>query len=402
MSVKRILIAGGGIGGLSLGIGLQKSGFQVTVVERSKELRQGGSGIVLSPNGLKALEYLEPKLLPKVVAVGCVSGAEKTGHKTHFFSHQGKCLAQFSFDGMQETWGAPVVSILRRRLMRVLQEEALACGLDFIRGARVLGFEQDETEVRLFTEDAEPLHGDLLVGADGLRSAVRKGLLDDGDPNYCGYTAIRGVGPRPTEYPDGFIIYGKGSILFVSPVDERDACWVLSTLSPRGIWKGKTKEDAFDFALDRLSDWNPEFVEIVQKSSPETFVLTDVFDRRSVNKWFHERVVLLGDAAHPMVYTMGQGANVTLEDAAILTHQLAQHNPLSESLSQYQTSRAPRSAKITRQSRMMGSIGHSKNPLKCWFRNTMMKMMSKFGDPTAQNAPVFGWEPPVRCQKGEV
>jgi salicylate hydroxylase len=218
-------------------------------------------------------------------------------------------------------------------------------------------------------------------------------MLDDGEPVYRGFSAVRGVGQAPPAHPHGFLAYGRGLILFAAATGGGDVYWVASITAPEKTWTSKDGTTAHRDLLALMKGWDPGLTRVVADADPQTLVLTDIYDRNPVTTWHRGRAVLLGDAAHPMVYTMGQGANVTLEDATCLVHHLAHGAALDEALSAYTAERAPRTAKITKQSRMMGSIGQTTNPAAAWFRNRMMTLMTR-GNPDKQNADVFGWQPP--------
>ncbi len=391
-TINSVVIAGGGIGGLALAVGLRQLGVEVVVLERAAQFAETGSGLVLSPNGLRAAAALDTDLADDIQAAGHVFGA---GHRSRFVTGGGKTLAEVSFAGSGRTWGMPIVSIQRARLQDLLLRHASRKGADVRTGVAVDAVQETGSGVAASATSTDPpAEAELLVGADGLRSAVRRHLLADSDPTYRGFTAVRGVGPAPAGDPEGFIAYGRGLILFASAIGGGQVYWVASITAPAGVWPAKSAATAHDDLMALLAGWDPELRGVVAGSDPAGHVLTDIYDRDPVETWHRGRVALLGDAAHPMVYTMGQGANTTLEDAAVLAHQLQNTATLDEALNSYTAARAPRTAKIARQSRMMGRIGQQANPVTAWFRDRMMSAMMRFGDLEKQNAEVFGWQPP--------
>lgn len=395
-TVRRVVVAGGGIGGLSTAIALRRRGIEVVVLERAAEFPEVGSGLVLSPNGMKAVAALGSDVDDDVRAAGKVYG---TDHVSRFLTAGGKRLAQVSFADSERTWGAPIMGILRSRLQEVLLRHAVKSGADVRTGAAVTGLQGTGHAgaggaVAASLADGTTVDGDLLVGADGLRSVVRAGLLADGDPVYRGFTAVRGVGPAPARDPDGFITYGPGTVLFASGVSGAQVYWVASITAPRDVWPRKGNDGAHRDVLALLEGWHPGATALVAASDPAGYVLTDVYDRDCAPTWYGGRVVLLGDAAHPMVYTMGQGANTTLEDAVVLASHLGGTSGLDAALAGYNADRAPRLAKIVKQSRMIGTIGQLRNPVGVSVRNAMMAVMTRTGTMDKQNSAVFGWRPP--------
>ncbi|HWG98513.1 MAG TPA: FAD-dependent monooxygenase, partial [Pilimelia sp.] len=366
--MDKVLIAGGGIGGLALGIALRRRDIDAVVFERAREYRDGGSGLVLAPNGMKAVAALDSGIAAEVRAAGVVPGPR---HRSRFVTATGRTLSTVSFADMERAWGAPVVSLRRATLHDILLRHARRAGVDVRTGAALTAY-ADRHRVAAILADGTRHDGALLVGADGYRSAVRRQLLGDGEPTYRGYTAVRGIGPTPAAYPDGFIAYGSGLILFASPVDLQQVYWVASITAPRDTWPAKDPQQAHRDLLALLRDWQPELRSVVAGADPAGYVLTDVCDRDPTATWHRGRVVLLGDAAHPMTYTMGQGANTTLEDAVTLAHHLATAPSPQEALARYTAERAPRTAKIVKQARTMGSIGHARHPASVWLRDRMM------------------------------
>ncbi len=385
-TVLSVLIAGGGIGGLALAIAARRHGLEAIVLERSAEPVEAGSGLVLSPNGMKALAALGPDVAAEVRAAGYSGGLD---HYSAFVTSRGKTLSSMSFKDMDASWGAPVVSLRRSRLHGVLSEHARRAGAEVRLGIAVRDFTDLGGRVR-----AAGIDGDVLVGCDGLRSAVRRRLLGDGDPGFLGYTAVRGLGPAPAELPYGFIAYGRGLILFGAPVEDGRLYWVASISAPVGVWPSKLPRVAHHDLLGLLADWSPGLVGVVAGADPDELVLTDIYDRDPVPTWSRGRATLLGDAAHPMAYTMGQGANLTLEDAVTLAHHLASEPSLERALAAYEEARIARTAKIVKTSRMFGRVGQVRHPLAAWGRDRLMSIMSRFGDPDKQNADLYGWEPP--------
>ncbi len=391
-----VLIAGGGIGGLALAIALRHRGVPVVVLERAREFTETGSGVVLASNGMTALAAIDPALADAVREAGQVFGARgRTGHLSPFTTSAGRLLSQTSFDGAEERWGAPLVSIRRARLHAVLSRFAAASDVELWTGQAVTGWSDSADGVDAALADGASVRGSVLVGADGLRSVVRRQLLEDGPPRYRGISAVRGIGPASARWPDGFIAYGRGLILFAAAVGAGQVYWVASIRAPEGRWPARGPAAAHAELMRRLADWDPELTGVVAAADLDGVVLTDVYDRNPVRRWSRGRVVLVGDAAHPMVYTMGQGANVALEDAATLAVRLdPAGGPVTpDVLERFVAERADRAARIVRQSRLFGRIGHVRNPVAVRLRDAMMRRMGG-GDQEEANGALMRWQPP--------
>jgi salicylate hydroxylase len=392
-----VVIAGGGIGGLALAIALRRRDVPVVVLERAPEFTETGSGVVLAPNGMTALAAIDPALARAVRQAGQVFGArERTGHVSPFISSSGRVLTQISFDGAEERWGAPLVAVQRARLHAVLNAHAAAGGVEVRTGHAVTGWSGSGDDVDVALVDGTWVRGSVLVGADGLRSPVRRQLLGDGPPRYRGISAVRGIGPAAARWPHGFIAYGRGLILFAAAVSAEQVYWVASIRAAEGVWPAKGAASAYADLTGRLAGWDSGLTSVVAGADLDDLVLTDVYDRDPVRRWSRGRVVLVGDAAHPMVYTMGQGANVALEDAATLAVRLdpAAGPVTPDVLERFVAERADRAAKIVKQSRLFGRIGHVRNPLAVRLRDTMMSRMGG-DDQEKANADLMGWRPPA-------
>jgi salicylate hydroxylase len=389
-----ILVAGGGVAGLAFGIAARRRGLEVAILERGEFGGQPRSGLVLAPNGMKAIRALGGAVEARVRSAGVVSGGvgQTRAHRSDFLTASGGTLGSVSFDGTEERWGAPIVSILRSRLYDVLREEAIEAGVTFRNGTPVDGYTEIGGGVRVGRGTGE-LRSRLLVGADGIRSAVRAQWVGDGEPRYAGYTSVRGVGPAPAGRPDGFLAYGRGVLVFASPVGGGRLYWVATVRSAKRVWPAKSANATRAGLLELLRGWHPDIVDMVAASDEREWVVTDVHDRTPLRKLAGGRIALLGDAAHPMVPTLGQGANAALEDAVVLAHHLATAPTLSRALDEYTAERAGRTRRLVTTSRMIGMIGHVRHPLAVRMRDTMIRR-SMSGDPARQNADIFGWEPP--------
>lgn len=261
----RPLVVGGGIGGLSVAIALHRSSARPLVIERRASPPTGGAGVVLSPNGIRAADAILPALGQAIRRRGVVSGQRgKVGHRSSFVTGQGKVLATATFDGFEERWGAPAVSISRRELHGCLLEQAEALGVEVRYGAALERVEQGADAAVAHLEGGEVVRAELLIGADGVHSKVRPAVLDDGPPTYTGIGAVQGLGPRPPEHPSGFIAYGRRTVLFSAPVDDERLYWVVSAGLPEGTARRWSDAQAQAWIQGRLESWDPALRGVVR------------------------------------------------------------------------------------------------------------------------------------------
>jgi 2-polyprenyl-6-methoxyphenol hydroxylase-like FAD-dependent oxidoreductase len=360
---QRILIAGAGIGGLVLARALERAGFEAIVFERAPAFAPVGAGILVQTGALLALRTLGG--LDEAVAA---RGHEVT--RGLGLTPSGKVLHATSMDFLKDACGAGVVAIHRARL-----HEALAGALERtpVRfGKRCTGFDQDEAGVTLHFADGSSEHGTLLVGADGLHSAVRRALLGDEPPRYAGYTSWRGIAPRVAGVEDacGAEIWGRGLRFGFVPVSASDVYWFAVANAP----EGGHDDDAHAFVSERFRNFCEPAPALVAATPKSGVFRTDIHDRVPVASWSRGRVTLLGDAAHPTTPNLGQGGCMAIEDAATLAHCLRVAGTHQAAFAEYERRRVERTTKIVNASYGFGRIAQLENPLGAALRDVMMRL----------------------------
>jgi 2-polyprenyl-6-methoxyphenol hydroxylase-like FAD-dependent oxidoreductase len=341
-----IVVAGGGIAGLAAGTALARAGIGVTVVERAPVLGAVGSGLVLAPNGIAALDAISPALGAAVRAAGHVAAP---GEGRPWLNPAGEVLSVDPIGELEGRWGTPQVSVRRSALQAVLLAAARAAGVTVRTGARVSGHVDHGDVVEVRFDDGRVLAAAALLGADGVHSVVRERLLGDGPPRYCGYTSVRGEAVAPAGLPYGFVASGGGTHLFAASIGPGRLYWAAKLDAAPGVWPAKASSAARAELLGLLGGWDSRVVGVVRGDG--ALVVTDVLDRDPVPRWSFGRVTLLGDAAHPMSPAVGQGASVALEDAVVLAECLRREADVPAALAAYSAVRAPRAAAVVGRSR---------------------------------------------------
>ena len=355
-----VVIAGAGIGGLALAVALQERGTRVTILERSRELGPAGAGLGLMPNGLKALARIG--LAEATVAAGHVIG------RSAFMTAGGRRLGR-ALDA-EAVFGARSVALHRARLHEVLLG-ALPRGL--VRtGEAVVSFEQQEDCVVAICADGQRIATELLVGADGLHSAVRARLVGDGEPEYAGYTSWRGVTPPGSVPPPPLVSesWGRGERFGIVDIGFGEIYWFAVADAPPGGRDGDVRREL----LSRFGDWHDPIPAIVEATPSDRIIRTDICDRPPLDRWHHGRVVLMGDAAHPMTPNIAQGASQALEDAVVLARCLGADVPLEAAVREYEARRVARANGIARLSRRFGTMAQWRNPFAVALRNTAWRL----------------------------
>jgi 2-polyprenyl-6-methoxyphenol hydroxylase-like FAD-dependent oxidoreductase len=366
----RVLIIGAGPGGLTAAIALARAGIEAEVFERVQQMREIGAGLGLQTNAIRALLQIgvgEP-MLERGVSVN-----QET------YSDGGQLLMRLPYHDVAVEHGDPGVIILSRtdvqdELLREVDRGRIHLG------AECLGVEQDEGGATAEFADGRRESGALVIGADGLRSAVRAQIHSRIAPRYSGFTSWRGISPSdPSLLPEHvFRLYiGPGVQFAIFPL--RDAIYWSGTLvAPEGGHK-----DPADELADCLRHFGhfPEPAEALMSSTPaEEITRTDIYDRDPVRPWSKGRVVLIGDAAHPTTPFMGQGASMAIEDAVALTRELSVTRPLINpsslklALCRYELGRADRANSTVLQSRGIGESYKLTDPAEINERNERMRM----------------------------
>lgn len=363
-----VLISGGGIGGLAAALALRQRGIRVRVFERAAELRDGGAGLHIWTNGTIALQRLG--VLDEVLDTAPVQ------HTTHFGTWRGDLFGAWPVGDFIDRYGCPTIAVERSVLHRVLTAalSKYSADAEIRTGAAVVGFQQDADGVTVELSDGDRVRGDVLIGADGINGAVRTGLLGTHPPRYTGYIAWRGKAQlRHADIPPGtfYALFGPGTRFTFYDVAPGVVHWMSVANGEPG---GRDDGDVRDMLARRHSGWMPPVAEILAATAPEDIIRGDVLDRAPDRRWGTGRVTLLGDAAHPITFNIGQGACQALEDALVLSEELDGTDPVA-ALRRYERLRRARTAGMQRVAWRIGLLGAVEHPLLIRLRELGMRMV---------------------------
>jgi 2-polyprenyl-6-methoxyphenol hydroxylase-like FAD-dependent oxidoreductase len=360
----RALVIGAGIGGLATAIALQQTGREVLLLERAPELREIGAGISLWPNAVKALRCL---------GIGdAVEAAGAPAHAAAFRSWRGVQLGASITGRLDARFGAPLVLVHRARLQAAMRR---ALGPDAVRlGAECTALDQDDLGVTVRLAGGGRERGALVIGADGLNSCVRTGLCGDGPPRYAGITAWRGVVPLDDTLRSrisGGESFGHGSLFGVARLNGSQAYWWASARLRES--EGQQPAAEKSSLLRAFSGWHDPIPELVEATPYDAIIRSCLYERPSLLRLSEGRIALVGDAAHPMLPNLGQGACQAIEDAVVLADALAATDDVVAALARYSARRAYHTAAVVKASRQMSQIAHLRNPLAVGLRNTLLR-----------------------------
>jgi 2-polyprenyl-6-methoxyphenol hydroxylase-like FAD-dependent oxidoreductase len=358
-----VIVVGAGVGGLATAIGLTGLGHRVTVLERQTTREQpSGACLGVQSNAVVALRALGVD--QPVLAAGVPVGEYR------LVSWRGRDLARWSLAEVSAQLGAPSVTVPRAVLMAALWSGVPA---GVVRtGAPVTAVGEDATGVTAHLADGTTVRGDLLIGADGLHSTVRTHVVGDHAPTvYAGYDSWRGTAPIPVA------MVSEGIALHVVGAGRSFGAWPLP--NGRTYWVATIGDPAPTVDLAEEFSTAPPFVNrLLGATDPDSVLRTPIRDRDPVGTWHTGRVVLLGDAVHPMQPTTGQGGSQALLDALALTERLrdvdlADPRALRGSLAAYQNRRGSATEGIVREAREIGRMHHLTSPVATRVRNLVLR-----------------------------
>lgn len=369
MTSDSILVAGAGIGGLTAALELARRGLRVTLFDQMEKLEEAGAGIQLAPNATRILIELglAERLKPTIVQPAAIRLRSGTS---------GREIATMPLDAATlGRYGAPYWVIHRADLHKALVEAVAGePQITLTLGATVGNFTTDKIGVRATVQRGGPgraradYDGAALIGADGLWSHLRALLGDDAAPRFAGRSAFRAIVPAAQLSPqDRELVVnmwiGPGGHLVHYPVRAGASVNIVAISGDRWqspAWNTRAERKE---VLERFpaTAWTPAACQLL--AAPERWQKWALYDREPSTSWGRGPVTLLGDAAHPMLPFLAQGASMAIEDAAILARELARSpGDCDAALRNYETARRPRTARVQRASRRSDFHFHLRQP----------------------------------------
>jgi salicylate hydroxylase len=358
MADEKVLIVGAGLGGLAAASCLMKAGYDVEVYEQAPVLAEVGAGIQMSANPMHVLRYLG--LEAEVSALGVRPGAYV------FRLHDtGEVIQEFALSAEHERQhGAPYVQLHRADLHDLLAEAARKRKADVIHlDRRATGFTETERKVTLHLADGTNAEGDILIGADGLKSTIARQIVGEIPATYTGDAAWRITVPVE-RLPKPFL--PQVMSVFMGP-GGHVVCYYLrggALLNFVGILETEESEESWTmkFPWERLKadfeGWHPAIQTIIDAADRDQCYRWSLHNRPPVRNWSTRRATLLGDSAHATLPYLAQGAAMAIEDGAVLARALRQAPSIAEGLDLYQRNRVDRTARIVEQSTQNRRLFH--------------------------------------------
>ena len=328
-------------------------------------MREVGAGVLLRPNAMRVLRRLE--LGAAVEEAGAVAA------DAVLRSAQGTPLGAGVGEKVVARFDAPTIVVHRGLLQTIL---LAALDQHVLRlGAKCVGVAQDAAGVTVSLADGSTEHGDFVVGADGLHSQVRTVLVGDGPPRYSGYTAWRGIVPLDRSLADRLHpgeSWGRGCLFGVAMLGGSQAYWWASARIDERVGGSPAEEKA---AMERrFRIWHEPIPELIDATLEQAIVRSCQYDRPPLRRWPADRVGLVGDAAHPMLASLGQGACQAIEDAAALGDAVGAASDVTMALRAYGARRAPHAAAVVRRSHRAARLAHLRHPAAVAARDALLRL----------------------------
>ncbi len=356
----RIVIVGGGIGGLCAALALRQAGFAPEVFEQAPALLEVGAAIAVWPNALRVLLRLG-------IGAQVIKQAGVIKH-VRWLASDGRQLNHADFPDTD----VPAIALHRADLQSALLHALPADSIHL--GHTCDHHEQQGDSIHVRFTDGTTHTYDLLIAADGLHSHLRTQLLNDGPPIYRGYTVWRGV----TSYTSAALppataieTFGRGQRFGIGPVGRGRIGWWATANEPAG--HDETAPGRQRRLLTLFAGWPDPILDLIAATPTTSILRTPAFDRPPTKQWGTGAMTLLGDAVHPTTPNLGQGGCMAIEDAALLARCLQHYGaPAQAALRSYERLRQARTAAITTYSRRYGRMGQLANRSAVQLRNLLL------------------------------
>jgi len=361
----KVLIAGGGIGGLTAALCLRHHGHDVTVFEQAVELDDVGAGIQVPPNAMKVFEALGINNL-------IISKAFRPEAIEARMGESGRAIFTIPLtQGAADMWGSPYLHIHRADYISALKQ---ALGQNTPKalqlGTTVTSYRHETNGVTLILKDGREISGDILIGADGIKSTIREQMLGPDKPNFTGNVAWRAVVPiedlkSHVPNPTACVWMGRGRHAVTYQLRRGELANFVGVIE-RDDWKqeGWAEKGSRKEALKDFEGWHPTITSLIKAVKPNSLFRWALFDRKPLSTWINGNVALLGDAAHPMLPFMAQGAAMAVEDSWILAREISYpKRSIKKSLQAYQAIRIDRASRAQTSSLVNMTTFHQRTRL---------------------------------------
>ena len=366
----KILIVGAGIGGLVSALCLNKKGYEVEIYEQSEVLSELGAGVQLSPNATRVLDYLEltDDLKPHVFEP---RSFQFLNYKTE------KIISKRDLGSkIQDDFGFPNFDVHRADLQKVLLNKVEEKGIKIYSNMKVIDVGNEENKAYIKINE-EKIKADIVIGADGIHSVVREKLFEKKESSFTGNVAWRmlipvDLLPRDLILPDTTVWLGPKKHFVSYHVSGGKNLNCVCLVEQEG-WKNESWSERgnIEDLREVYNGWNQTIETLLKIANPNTLYRWALHDRPPMKQWSKGRIILLGDAAHPMLPFLAQGAAMAIEDGAVLADCISGYEDNEKSLKYFEQIRKPRTSFVQLAARRNAKILHLSG-LAAFFRNIVM------------------------------
>jgi 2-polyprenyl-6-methoxyphenol hydroxylase-like FAD-dependent oxidoreductase len=362
-----IAVLGGGIGGLTLAIALQRKNIDVTVYESAPQWRPLGAGLGLAGNAVKA--FREIGIERDLLSEG------KVIRKVVIRNKKGKALISTDSEEVSRRFGVVNNFAIHRADLHNLLISKLKPGTVQLDKACV-DFEQGSGGVNIHFKDGSVATAGYLIAADGIHSVARKKLLSDVETRYAGYTCWRGI---TDNLPAGFNqdetseTWGRGARMGIVPLTKDRVYWFacVNAVANDPMMRSLSPVDLLSF----FGDFHAPIPEIIKRTNK--IIWNDIIDIEPIKRFAFDKVVLMGDAAHATTPNMGQGACMAIEDAVVLANLIETCKSGEEAFKLFEEKRIGRTTRIVNDSWQLGKMAQWENPFMTSLRNMAISLVPK-------------------------
>jgi 2-polyprenyl-6-methoxyphenol hydroxylase-like FAD-dependent oxidoreductase len=362
-------IIGGGIGGLTTAIALKQAGIDYEIFEAAPELKPVGAGIAMASNAMQVFQRL-----------GIGEKIKEAGLEIHSSFGVDQSFKMISGLRVKEVvtprYGVGSYAIHRGRLQQVLLSEI--DGNKIKLNKRLASLTQTANRVELKFDEGTTTQADLVIGADGIKSAVRKSIFGEIPLRYSGQTCWRGMAkfslPAGKKF-NAYEMWGnqKGLRFGLVPTHENEV-YYFTTYFTEANGKDEPNQ-AKKKVLQLFSVFGELPTQLIEATPEENIIRSDINDFVPIKQWWKGRVALLGDAAHATTPNLGQGGCQAVEDAFVIAKCLKENSSIEKALEQYQSIRYEKAVHVVNMSWTFGKMTNIGNPVLQWMRNTAMRAM---------------------------
>lgn len=363
MKEATFTIIGAGIAGLSTAIGLKRLGINAEIFEAAPEIKPVGAGLALAANAIKAFKKL-----------GIAEDVIKEGNQLERFciyTHKGRLTSATDTAALFEKHGISNFTIHRANLHKVLLSKLDQKNIHL--GKRSTGVTQQADGFLIHFEDGSSHHTQYLIVADGINSPIRKQIVPESKIRYAGYTCWRGI----TENSNLSVTatsetWGPRGRFGIVPLANKQIYWFACVESTQNntVYKNYSLQDI----AKQFEGYHQPIEDIILQTAPHNLIWADICDLEPMKKYALKNLVFIGDAAHATTPNMGQGACQAIEDAAVLTDEIASNTKAEDAFTAFEQRRLPKTHWIVNQSWKLGKIAQNQNPLFRTVVDTLFKL----------------------------